>query len=88
MTIDNGRFGPRSDQHSFRPRLTPSAPLLCFFLTVAVAKKFFIDHLAGSAKLRHILFSRKKTMKNAEMKVEGNILTIMVDLTKEFGPSS
>ena len=29
-----------------------------------------------------------KEMKNVEMKVEGNILTIKVDLTKEFGPSS
>jgi hypothetical protein len=28
------------------------------------------------------------TMKNVEMKVEGNILTIKVDLTKDFGPSS
>ena len=27
-------------------------------------------------------------MKNVEMKVEGNILTIKVDLSKEFGPSS
>lgn len=27
-------------------------------------------------------------MKNVEMKVEGNILTIQVDLKKEFGPSS
>jgi hypothetical protein len=27
-------------------------------------------------------------MKNVEMKVEDNILTIKVDLTKEFGPSS
>ena len=27
-------------------------------------------------------------MKNVEMKVEGNILIIKVDLTKEFGPSS
>ena len=27
-------------------------------------------------------------MKNVEMKIEGNILTIQVDLTKEFGPSS
>jgi len=27
-------------------------------------------------------------MKNVELKVEGNILTITVDLTKEFGPSS
>ena len=29
-----------------------------------------------------------KKMKNVEMKVEGNILTIKVDLSKEFGPSS
>jgi hypothetical protein len=27
-------------------------------------------------------------MKNVEMKVEGNILIIKVDLSKEFGPSS
>ena len=27
-------------------------------------------------------------MKNVDMKVEGNIMTIKVDLTKEFGPSS
>ena len=27
-------------------------------------------------------------MKNVDMKVEGNILIIKVDLTKEFGPSS
>ncbi len=27
-------------------------------------------------------------MKNVEMTVDGNILTIRVDLSKEFGPSS
>lgn len=27
-------------------------------------------------------------MKNVEMRVEGNILTLTVDLSKEFGPSS
>jgi hypothetical protein len=27
-------------------------------------------------------------MKNVEMSVDGNILTIMVDLSKEYGPSS
>ena len=27
-------------------------------------------------------------MKNVEIKVEGNILTLKVDLSKEFGPSS
>jgi len=27
-------------------------------------------------------------MKNVEMKVESDILTIQIDLTKEFGPSS
>lgn len=27
-------------------------------------------------------------MKNVEMHVEGNILTIQIDLSKEYGPSS
>jgi hypothetical protein len=27
-------------------------------------------------------------MKNVEMRIDGDILTIKVDLTKEFGPSS
>jgi len=27
-------------------------------------------------------------MKNVEMKIDGNILTITVDLAKEFGPSA
>jgi hypothetical protein len=27
-------------------------------------------------------------MKNVDMSIEGNILTIKVDLSKEFGPSS
>ena len=27
-------------------------------------------------------------MKNVEMKIDGNILTITVDLSKEYGPSS
>jgi hypothetical protein len=27
-------------------------------------------------------------MKNIEMNLEGNILTLKVDITKEFGPSS
>jgi len=31
---------------------------------------------------------RRAGMKNVEMKTEGNVLTIKVDLTKEFGPSS
>jgi len=30
----------------------------------------------------------KRKMKNVEMTVEGNILKIKVDLSKEFGPSS
>ncbi len=30
----------------------------------------------------------KMAMKNVEMAVEGNILIIKVDLTKDFGPSS
>jgi len=31
---------------------------------------------------------RDKNMKNVEMLIEGNILTIKVDLSKDFGPSS
>jgi hypothetical protein len=31
---------------------------------------------------------RSNTMKNVDMKLEGNMLTIKVDLAKEFGPSS
>jgi len=31
---------------------------------------------------------KDRTMKNVEMTVDGDILTIKVDLTKEFGPSS
>ena len=30
---------------------------------------------------------RRGTMKNAEMQVDGNILRITVDLSKELGPS-
>jgi hypothetical protein len=32
-------------------------------------------------------FRECQTMKNVDMKVEGTILTIKVDLSKEFGPS-
>jgi hypothetical protein len=32
--------------------------------------------------------ARETCMKNVEMKIEGNILIIRVDLSKEFGPSS
>ena len=32
--------------------------------------------------------ARRLFVKNVELSVEGNILTITVDLTKEFGPSS
>lgn len=43
----------------------------------------------GSEGLLHYPKRMKgKDMKNTEMKTEGNILTIKVDLTKEFGPSS
>jgi hypothetical protein len=35
-----------------------------------------------------LIYQEDEKMKNVEMKVEGNILTIKVDLTKEFGPSS
>jgi hypothetical protein len=39
--------------------------------------------LRGAAKRQE-----KISMKNVEMTVEGNILTIKVDLTRDFGPSS
>jgi hypothetical protein len=32
--------------------------------------------------------ARGNAMKNVEMSLEGNVLIIKVDLTKEFGPSS
>jgi len=32
--------------------------------------------------------ARRLFVKNVELSVQGNILTITVDLTKEFGPSS
>ena len=32
--------------------------------------------------------SEESDMKNVELSVKGNILTIAVDLTKEFGPSA
>jgi hypothetical protein len=32
--------------------------------------------------------ARRRSMKNVEMRVEGNTLVIRVDLTKDFGPSS
>jgi hypothetical protein len=35
-----------------------------------------------------IITKKRAKMKNVEMSVDGNILTIKVDLTKEFGPSS
>jgi hypothetical protein len=34
------------------------------------------------------LLPSRGTIKNVEMHVEGNILTIQIDLSKEYGPSS
>lgn len=34
------------------------------------------------------LLARRLSLKNVELSVKGNTLTITVDLTKEFGPSS
>ena len=45
--------------------------------------------LQGERKTVTVLFAdHKGSMKNVEMSIAGNILTITVDLTKEFGPSS
>jgi hypothetical protein len=35
-----------------------------------------------------VIKRRRINLKNVDMKLEGNLLTIEVDLTKEFGPSS
>jgi len=35
-----------------------------------------------------VIYQEDKEMKNVEMTLEGNILTIKVDIAKEFGPSS
>ena len=43
---------------------------------------------SGSAMGKLIERIGEHRMKNVEMTVEGNILTIKVDLTKDFGPSS
>jgi hypothetical protein len=37
---------------------------------------------------RQVIPERRYVMKNVQMTVAGNILTITVDLTKEFGPSA
>jgi hypothetical protein len=42
-------------------------------------------HRAGGGKNER---GGEATMKNVEMTVEGTMLTIKVDLSKEFGPSS
>jgi hypothetical protein len=39
-------------------------------------------------RINNRLKRKEKKMKNVEMTVEGNTLTIKVDLTKDFGPSS
>lgn len=39
-------------------------------------------------KLPSNRYERVTTMKNVEFQVDGSLLTIKVDLSKEFGPSS
>jgi hypothetical protein len=47
-------------------------------------RRAFSEKAAGwNEKIR-----RETAMKNVEMKLEGNILILKVDLSKEFGPSS
>jgi hypothetical protein len=45
-----------------------------------------LDSLVNERKL--IRRPEQNSVKNVQMMVEGNILPIKVDLTKEFGPSS
>jgi hypothetical protein len=40
------------------------------------------------AQTQITLYTGAENMKNVEMKVDGDILTITVDLSQEFGPSS
>ena len=47
-----------------------------------------MTHVLCVVSYAKLVFARRITMKNVEMKVEGSILTIQVDLAKEFGPSS
>jgi hypothetical protein len=42
---------------------------------------------APSISCEHRQRAKEDGLKNVDMKVEGNILTIKVDLSKEFGPS-
>jgi hypothetical protein len=42
---------------------------------------------APSILCEHPRRAKEDGLKNVDMKVEGNILTIKVDLSKEFGPS-
>jgi hypothetical protein len=42
----------------------------------------------GQRRRNDQLAKGRTSLKNVEMKIEANILTITVDLTKEFGPSS
>jgi hypothetical protein len=44
--------------------------------------------VCGSCRRDPAARKEEPGMKNVEMTVEGNILTIKVDLSKEFGPSS
>jgi hypothetical protein len=43
---------------------------------------------APSISCKHRQGAKEDGLKNVDMKVEGNILTIKVDLSKEFGPSA
>lgn len=45
----------------------------------------FTLQLLGRGNTLHL---KGTIMKNVEMRVEGSVLTIRVDLSKEFGPSS
>jgi len=47
-----------------------------------------LHHYSGMAYLRFIHHRKATIMKNVEMTVEGTMLTIKVDLSKEFGPSA
>ncbi|OPY89243.1 MAG: hypothetical protein A4E71_00046 [Smithella sp. PtaU1.Bin162] len=57
------------------------------------ANSFFTGRIKKSTKGVNLnksgqLLDKKCSMKNVEMKLDGDILTIKIDVTKEFGPSA
>jgi hypothetical protein len=50
--------------------------------------RYRLHHYSDRASSRFVHHCEATIMKNVEMTVEGTMLTIKVDLSKEFGPSA